>query len=179
VSTTIGGKVEDFYNRGNEWMEGPDPQCQGYDECKTDKDRFSTEEPINYHIVSSSSELCFDIDRFPQSDPLVLFLRNSRTLNINNIHFACSKAILFHHSHFRPNADHRGSDHTQLILDWNESWLLRPTAGILTFRDLAEGLYRVKSHKFDDNYEMLFGAYGLKSNGGNCIRVTLNFDYGS
>jgi hypothetical protein len=71
------------------------------------------------------------------------------------------------------NEDHRGSNHTDIQLDFNPNWVLRGS----TLRDLVEGMYRVKSHKFDYNYELFCGSQITKVKNG--IRIEFDFDHGS
>ncbi len=72
------------------------------------------------------------------------------------------------------NGDHRGSDHTTLKLPWVDRVHLGKE---FTFHDLLSANANLKSHKFDNNYE-LFCTTNCKAMN-DLIKVELHFDHGS
>ena len=74
------------------------------------------------------------------------------------------------------NDDHRGSDHTRIILDHTDT--SHVTNGC-TLYDLANACYRLKSHKFDNNYELFNESTIVTSKHSNEYTITLSFDHGS
>lgn len=72
------------------------------------------------------------------------------------------------------NPDHRGSDHMFVELDYNRSFTLKKN----TLGEFVEGMYRIKSHKTDKWYELLFCHVKCVEKKGE-ITFVLNFDHGS
>ena len=81
------------------------------------------------------------------------------------------KITLFNESGFNP--DHRGSDHTRITIPFYDSYTLRKN----TVSELLQGMYHVKSHKFDDWYELFHKARVYVK--GKCIKIVIDFDHGS
>ncbi len=50
------------------------------------------------------------------------------------------------------NEDHRGANHYQICIDYWKSYSI--DEGYITGKDLANALFRIKSHKNDNNYEL-------------------------
>lgn len=182
-----GKKKKIYRNRGNTWENGPGKQCNGYLECETSSDRFKTKSKIHYQL--KEQQLSGDDQKdeaksveIQYNDPIFKYLSEFGGLGCE---IACNKPIIFKHSFEEPNDDHRGSDHTKLILDFNPTYAITPTfldfekeEGIITLDQIADAIFRVKSHKFDLCYEMLFGASKVIETP-SAIVVHLNFDYGS
>lgn len=151
---TCAGKV--YYNNSTGWAsphhQNPhDKYCGAYMDKCTHR-AVAAQAPIEYHVRSLDfSDL--DVNIFPVDLRVTL-------------HNGCGI-----------NDDHRGSDHTDIYLDFNSTWVLTGP----TLRDLVEGLYRVKSHKFDRNYEMFIEATlkCLGQDGQRELHVHLVFDHGS
>jgi hypothetical protein len=72
------------------------------------------------------------------------------------------------------NDDHRGSDHTKIVLDFHTNYLLDVNP---TLEQFAEACYRIKSHKFDYNYEMYCGVSTICDF--NSLTMNFSFDHGS
>ena len=72
------------------------------------------------------------------------------------------------------NKDHRGSDHTRIILDFHDNFNLPKNC---TLQEFADGCYRVKSHKFYHWYELYVGASIEQSE--KKLNIHLGFDHGS
>jgi hypothetical protein len=73
------------------------------------------------------------------------------------------------------NHDHRGSNHCHLQLKFHMFYIL---GNLFTFHDLAEAVYKTKSHKFNNNYEMFYGYSNMVIQKDR-IYCTLGFDHGS
>jgi hypothetical protein len=168
------GKKKIFRQRGNMWGgRQTGRQCKAYDtECDFN-DRISPTSHIFYQIALLGDTL--DEECPEEESKNIWDLLKTATLDTS---FACNRPIQFKHCFDEPNTDHRGSDHTKLILDWNRFFVLSPKDGKLTLRDIAEAIFRVKSHKFDSNYEMLLGVSEIKVTP-TLITLELGFDYGS
>lgn len=72
------------------------------------------------------------------------------------------------------NRDKRGQDKTAIKLDYHDSFQLQKN----TLKNFLQGLYRIKSHKFDKWYE-LFSDVKLEIDGEKNITVSVRFDHGS
>lgn len=73
------------------------------------------------------------------------------------------------------NEDHRGSDHCEIVLPFrDEVTLTNPT-----LNEFINGLYSLKSHKFDKNYEMFINCRFYKPEEGDDISIVTDFDHGS
>lgn len=87
--------------------------------------------------------------------------------------------IVVEHDHKEPNTDHRGSDHTAIILPFKR----RVGSQRCTLRHFIDALYMIKSHKFDHNYEMFLGCKCETVLNDNLspreTHIIVNFDYGS
>lgn len=112
---------------------------------------------------------CFDM---PESD--FNKLQNNRMQDIRlrvsgDVHLVNPKGV---------NWDHRGANHTRLELDFfDELNLKRDKDGCIAYSKLACALYKLKSHKFDNWYEMYIGTETLVKNGNLYAKV--DFDHGS
>lgn len=77
------------------------------------------------------------------------------------------------------NNDHRGSDHTTIQLDFHSSITLQHP---IRFSDILDAAFRVKSHKFENWYELFCKAKATRKvetcNKGQ-YTVTLIYDHGS
>jgi hypothetical protein len=72
------------------------------------------------------------------------------------------------------NPDHRGSTHCNLAVNYEETYQLTK----LNLNQLIVGMYRIKSHKFDYNYEM-FISCSKKIEPNNRLVIEFDFDHGS
>jgi hypothetical protein len=176
VSQTANGKKKIYRNRSNTWMDGPKPHCDGYDTCETEGDRFETDDPVDFDVKVGSFDPTDVNDMF--GNDIQFSDKVKKAFDGKPEYFACRKRIIFKHNHDHPNFDHRGSDHTKVILDWEPVWPIVPSKGKIAIKDIAEAIFRIRSHKFDSNYEMLCGASKVVETS-NIITVTISFDYGS
>lgn len=93
--------------------------------------------------------------------------------SLNDVKILSKKCLRLQNSH-GINTDHRGSDHTKIILDFHDEFELENNCTLYKF---ADACYRVKSHKFDYWYE-LYGAVSIKSTKSE-FKIDLGFDHGS
>lgn len=91
---------------------------------------------------------------------------------LNNIWFRLDTLTLF--NSVGVNHDHRGSDHVAIRLPWAPQTDLN---GPFTMKQLADAVFTLKSHKWDNNYEM-FCSSTVTFRDGHC-QVGLVFDHGS
>lgn len=83
------------------------------------------------------------------------------------------KVVLYNSSGF--NDDVRGSDLTDIKLDYCAIYVLPNN----TYKSLCDGLYRIKSHKFDKWYELYIRARIKIDDTANTINISVAFDHGS
>ena len=158
-----------YYNGGNTWYE-PDSDIEDSDdkniyhcigeysndkcECKFDDEPDNIEEyKITLNDIEDYDfnylEECEEEDK-DNNEILKLAIKkivpnpNHKLFNIS----VNTKIYLKNDSGI--NDDHRGADHTKIRLDFNPLYQLKSN----TLNAFLEGLYRIKSHKFDYNYEM-------------------------
>lgn len=165
----------EYYNQPNQWndTEPPDSvhdpltRCTGYEECEFEEGkelvRISPKkgEKIKYNI----GRIELDAD-----DDSILFQIDKVFGRGGIIH---SKSLVLIYDDF--NDDHRGSDHTRIILDFPEEVTLKPS--LTKMEDFTDALFRLRSHKFENNYEMYFNTNTKVKK--NEIQITLDFDHGS
>ena len=178
------GKKIKFRPHPNMWHgeENSGKECKGYEECDL-PEPVEVEGPISYHIKKDKYEeedLDFLMEEMVKKGWTESRIKRVAQSLLSFAEWNCRKTIVFLNEMTRPNDDHRGSDHTSIKLDWNRTFAVVPINGKITFFQLAEALYRVKSHKFDYTYELL-GYSGITkiSELNNCITISVNFDYGS
>lgn len=127
-----------------------------YEEDEEEEDEEEGEKEIKIKkIQPPSHEIKYHI-KMPWEDKRVFFF---------------DKVILKNISGF--NRDARGSDNLDIILDFNPTYVLKGNK----LSDFVEGIYRVKSHKFDTWYELMDKAY-CKVNGEE-LTIFLEFNHGS
>lgn len=192
---------KEFYERTNKWIEkekgpfvrpvhDPDIKCSSYTkECEAPPTIFPEDpENVKYQIKVSGADInenleceeeceeecrSKDIKRetlkywvdkistwcttYPLTE-IVLWSKNIEKLYIINPH--------------GKNNDHRGSDHCQIALPFEQ--ILKIELPI-NLQDLYSALYTLRSHKWDRNYELYTGCkVNLKEE-----KVVLKFDHGS
>jgi hypothetical protein len=74
------------------------------------------------------------------------------------------------------NDDHRGSDHMNIALPFNDSVFVKP--GVYTLHALTQQLITLRSHKFENWYE-LYGGLRCTSSDKTHLALELSFDHGS
>lgn len=159
--------------------------CTDYLDCYH-KDKYNFIDPntsdVEYNYFGTldlerDEEFFIDEDNISTLDENItnMFLHiNSLLSNIplNEIIFSMDKNIkMKNKSGF--NHDHRGSDHTLIKLPFKKSCQLNKE---FSMQELLTAITNMKSHKFDENYEMFCSA---KANIDENINVTLIFSHGS
>jgi hypothetical protein len=164
-----------YYNRKNQWNEKGytnDGECNGYFECDLD-DHIYTNEKIHY-VFNYVPNLNFNYGKeIALDDKEVKILSENK---LNDIYLKCCDTIILNNLDGY-NEDHRGADHTKLMLDFHRQIILKPTDNKIYFKDFVDACFRIKSHKFDPWYEMYCGVNCIKKN--NKINVSVRFDHGS
>lgn len=172
--------IKIYRNRGNMWYDGLSKKrvCKEYSECSF-IDYATTELPIFYKLKiekdreNIKTEL-YNSDEEVDQKEMDLFTGCSLDTK-----FICPKPIQLEHNSDKPNYDHRGSNHTKIILLWNKNWTVIPKNDTITLGELAECYYRIKSHKWDQNYELFCRSKIDSARFDDVIRIKMTFDYGS
>lgn len=175
-SVEYDGKL--YHNQPNMWdsethpgfAHDPVTPCTGYDECEFENgkalDRFLPEKgkKIKYNIEFIGLDGAEEDD-----EDLGVMAAVFKHENIM-IH---SKPLVIFNREF--NDDHRGSDHTRIILDFPKRVEFKPQK--TKMEKFIDGLFRLKSHKFENYYEMYMGTkVRFKEEE---IFVSVRFDHGS
>lgn len=136
-----------------------DIECKAYfnDYADDDEDEECTTNPeivesnkIKYFFIYKGYCESFDdnYEIINQIDSIKEFLYDGG--KFNNITFICNGNIMFKNKYYS-NFDHRGSNHTAIDLKCYENYGLNNKFDMI---DLLNALYNIKSHKFDNKYEM-------------------------
>ncbi len=157
VLDSVTSKGKTYYNNSTTWAEAHplnenDVPCDGYltDEC-------------TFTPVPAPGKIAYNIKT----------TEDTPSTYLDEVIFPADLEVVLHNK-AGINHDHRGSNHTDIQLDFHDTWVLRGS----TRRDLAEGLYRVKSHKFDLCYEMFSGIEKIVFTEKG-LNIHLIFDHGS
>lgn len=143
-----------YYNHENKWY-GRHPDDESNIRCDTYWCRFSTKtveyDKMTFVLKSDDEDLNEEV--FPKEIEKITLINISGT-----------------------NEDHRGSDHVDIDLNlWDEIDLGGNTLG-----DLATGFFCVKSHKFDNWYELYCGVKRIEWNEETkTLEISIWFDHGS
>jgi hypothetical protein len=159
-----------YCNRLNKWHgDETSEKCNGYEKCDFN-DQITTSEHIQYSFSYS-----------PKLGTLMLFDENAKNIlknnDLNEIYLKCSKPIIFY-NYNGFNKDHRGSDHTKLLLDFHSIYKLNPNDNTISLKKFADACFRIKSHKFDFWYELYYDVKNVKHTDDEII-INLAFDHGS
>lgn len=172
-----GDKIK-YYQRLNKWG-GHDNihenKCDSYFDCELN-DRIGTNQYINYKLEYKPDARCFeDKKRRVALSKSELDILSGNALD--KIYLQYPKDLILHN---KPgfNYDHKGSDHTKLILDFDPNAIIRCNNGQLSFEDFADACFRIKSHKFDFWYELYCGVDLLIDSNDKLI-ADIDFDHGS
>lgn len=142
-----------------EW--DPDRKCNGYWKCGYEKhgeDDEPAESQDSYD--SDDSDAPEDPRKFK---PLVIPEEAEKVIYVFNAHAPLlfkgkPKIELKHYLVIKnimgKNSDHRGSNHSNLKLDFHLAWEFPP--GIYDTYTILEGFWRIKANKYDNQYEAFF-----------------------
>jgi len=176
------GSKTKYYNRPNQWHGNydEDGECNGEYDCDF-HDQISTNKHIHY-VFKFKPDINRIID-YRIDNPIGQSILTDNELNIltsgplKEIFIECPKKLVIHNiSGF--NEDHRGSDHTKLILDFHDDYTLIPINGKISLKKFADACLRIRSHKFENCYEMYCGVDSVEI-GNNKIIANVVFDHGS
>lgn len=145
-----------YYERKHDWNDSKDDKypCSEYwhDECnywsKSElcaiyPDTVIPTDPLNRITYFTK----FDMDRMYIHEIIEELTEDSKITFVKDIQVYNPIGI---------NPDHRGSNHCQLKLPFVFSIII--PKGTYTIFDLASKLYNLKSHKFENNYELYCGC---------------------
>jgi hypothetical protein len=172
-------KRKNYFNCSNTWHGGDpgngkkychqDIECDGYSDCELEKENIEIDMSTLKYFYTKH----FDEDDEDISNELVKNIHDFLQSK-NNFTFKSSTEIILKNINGF-NDDHRGSDHVIFNLPFE------PTINLgskFKFLDLVDACYRIKSHKFDNWYELYCGIKEItKQNNTSIIKV--NFDHGS
>lgn len=150
--------------------------CKGYFDCDSKRYCKKNVKPEEIEYVFKGSFYLNhedeDIEADGIEDNLIIQIRDLN-LKPNEIKFISEKNIIIINKHGF-NDGHRGSDHTLLKLPFLNGVNLGKE---FTLNDLLIANSNLKSHKFDNWYELYCGAKCEETT--NSIFVSLKFDHGS
>lgn len=162
-----------YFNRTNSWQKCENDckdknVCDGYWECEFDK-RINPKGELSYFLRKDDAFSSYEDDLESRRMIKLLEKYGWDTLLFEIEH----EITLVNKSGF--NDDHRGSDHTKIILDFNDDWTVKGNR----FVDFAEAVFRIKSHKFDSWYELFCDSHFETNLEGTKFAVMCDFDHGS
>jgi hypothetical protein len=169
-----------YYETGNMWESynikkrppyDPDTECNEYRRCKRKPTIYATiNDRIKYILKFDYSEKNILSKKDKKYNELVLQILPYKLKNVLLIGF--DKLII--KNGCGPNNDHRGSDHCNVFLPMHNKVNIKKYG---TLYNLAIAYYKLKSHKWDNHYEMFSGSKTVIHEGN--VKVTLDFDHGS
>ena len=168
---------KEYHNQPNQWYfseyEGfphdPVTRCTGDDECE-----FEEGEELVRVKPKKGKKIKYNIDwvgkNFDErSNPLLFEI--GKVFGKNSI--LHSRPLILINESF--NEDHRGSDHTRIILDFPGKVELKGKKTKMT--DFIDALFRLRSHKFENWYEMFLRSEVNSDK--KVIIADVIFDHGS
>jgi len=172
-----------YYETDNEWRVYVIKKRPSYDEdVICNKYRKCTREPTIYPSIGDKIRyvLKYNYNRGkynpefdkPQYD---VFVKQISSYKLKNILLTCFDNLTVINVH-GINKDHRGSDHCNVFLPMHDKVNMKKYA---TLYDLAIAYYKLKSHKWDNQYEMFCSAGTRMRIGSADAEVFLTFDHGS
>ena len=189
-----------YLNRSNRWYDrkeegksyDPDVRCDGYDECiynnNSDEDSDDRGIPNKFYVLDSRTiqynvgyslvgdnivdNIGYYVEHEDNVPPewLISIFEEISGENLKDIELNFGKIYLTNPCGV--NEDHRGSDHTCIILDFEDEYILYDGC---TLYDLAVACFRLRSHKFVNNYEMFLGSKVVKTDSG--YSISMLFDH--
>lgn len=165
-----------YYERTNTWSNSDHPDdashdkdvvCDGYSKCEDKHDDIIECEPSEVEYVFE--QMINDIH--DDADCLEFFNRDDN--NLDEIIVVGHRYISFENMS-GINDDHRGSTHCKLTLDYEDTIEFER---YITLKDVCDTFYRLKSHKFDNWYEMYCRTKKMREEQNYYFELT--FDHGS
>lgn len=151
----------------------PDVQCAKYGRCEI------SDATLIYPTPDDSLEYVVEkkVNDFTDS----YFEKRNKEL-LNQIHISDLNKIflvgykkIFLTNNMGWNCDHRGSNHCKIFLKQDCNIEIH---GIITMKMFVDACYKLKSHKWDNWYELFCGSKHIRFDDGNIIAV-VDFDHGS
>ena len=175
---TYNGEI--YQNRTSRWYSrektinsnDPDIKCDKIFCCKHPPQHviIDLSHPINYHFKFDPTK----VNELSYCEPI--FIRRLLRFPLSNVVInvlipKIKDIMLINLTEY--NFSHKGSDHTKIKLDYNRSWHLPIKFNLM---DLVEGLYRIKSRKFDQQQYECFSKVGARINEDIlCIYITFEW----
>jgi hypothetical protein len=151
-----------------------------FDENPTKK-KFDNDPKLadNLVVYEFAKDVDFDemVDNLDDPEALALFETIKSTLKADGLNtlFYTDKSISLRHDRKPPNYDSRGMVELDFQLQYHNQWYFPP--GYYTLYDFVNAIYRMKSHKFENWYEMFEGVKVQQSF--NTYNVSVEIGYGS
>jgi hypothetical protein len=144
-----------------EW--DPNRTCTGYWKCSNGKEDHDDDAPSAGESQDSDDDNPDAPENPRRFKPLVIPDDPDRIIYVFNAHAPLlfkgkPKIELKHHLVIKnmmgKNSDHRGSNHSNLKLDFHLAWEFPP--GIYDTYTILAGFWRIKANKYDNQYEAFF-----------------------
>jgi len=151
----------------------PDIPCKKYSKCAINKDTLTYPSPddrLEYVVEKKVDD--FTSGYFDKCDKELL--NQIHVLDLNKMFLIGYKKISLINK-MGWNDDHRGSNHCKIFLSQNYIITIK---GMITMKMFVDACYKLKSHKWDNWYELFSGTKHIRFDDGNIIAV-VDFDHGS
>jgi hypothetical protein len=158
-STTWRDRPDDIPSRA--W--DPDRKCSGYWKCSNGKEDHDDDSPPELQDTDYDSDDSDAPENPTKFKPLVVPEEPEKVIYVFDAHaplfFKGKPQIeLKHHLVIKNmmgrNSDHRGSNHSNLKLEFSAAWEFPP--GIYDTYTILAGFWRIKANKYDNQYEAFF-----------------------
>ena len=176
ISEYDGHKIQEYIQIKDEKTDIKDYEkpISVYQSCRLELP-YKNSLPIEYNLEYNPENIDnYDKDDCPEEYQVYeLIMSAMKNRSINNIKLLYDLDFVIINDR-GINEDHRGSDHTRIILDFHDNYVVKKNC---TLHKFADACYRVKSHKFDYWYE-LYGWIKIKKSHA-FLNIHLDFDHGS
>ncbi len=119
--------------------------CNEHYVCDCNANKITTNKKIHYKFT-------YKPKIYPNTKLTKTIIKTLKK-NPNEIYLICDNTIILNNTS-GINDDWRGSDATKLELDFHDEFEIVPINGIIPLKKLIDACFRIKSHKFDFNYEL-------------------------
>ena len=179
-------KNRKYYERTNQWSwihennqrdnDDPDVECDEYmDACTAHPSIFPGPLQIEYVIEKIGNDIDFIAEGYDDTDEKIRQFSMIANLPLKKVLIVSDYKKFRFINHCGINKDHRGSNHCKIDLPFEDRITIELPKTLYKF---AQVCYRLKSHKFDHNYEMFIGLNSSVS-GKHGLTVVTKFDHGS
>jgi hypothetical protein len=184
-----GGIPKNISQEEKELLGHEDCSCDGYwdDECKLLNKKWKKTNPSSSELEyiynydeGALKVVCQDIHKsikipLKKIHNFIFDLKSNPETQVSSIKFLVSKPLIITNPN-GINTDHRGSNHTKLILPFVSNVTLGEK---FTFKDLINTMYQIKSHKFDYWYEFYCAVIISSKKNSPDIKINVSYDHGS